>query len=69
MQLRLAFQTTKKGPLTMMEYIQKLKHISDSLAAIGELVLENDQILQLLSGLRVEYIPIVASLTTKDDDL
>ena len=27
MQLRLAFQTTKKGPLTMMEYIQKLTHL------------------------------------------
>ncbi|RVW25398.1 Retrovirus-related Pol polyprotein from transposon RE1 [Vitis vinifera] len=69
MQLRLAFQTTKKGSLTMMEYIQKLKHISDSLAAIGEPVLEKDQILQLLSGLGAEYNPIVASLTARDDDI
>ena len=30
---------------------------------------ENDQILQLLSGLRAEYNPIVASLTARDDDL
>ena len=69
MQLRLAFQTTKKGPLTMMEYIQKLKHISDSLATIGELVPEKDQILQLLSGLGAECNPIVASLIARDDDL
>ena len=53
----------------MMEYIQKLKHIFDSLATIGELVLEKDQIIQLLSGLGVEYNPIVASLTARDDDL
>ena len=68
MQLRLAFQTTKKGPLTMMEYIQKLKHIYDILVAIGEQVPKNDQMLQLLSGLGTEYNPIVASLTARDDN-
>ena len=30
---------------------------------------ENDQILQLLSGLGVEYNPIMASLIARDDDL
>ena len=30
---------------------------------------EKDQILQLLSGLGVEYNPIMASLTARDDDL
>ena len=53
----------------MMEYIQKLKHIFDSLATIGEPVPEKDQILQLLSGLRAEYNPIVASLIARDDGL
>ena len=53
----------------MMEYIQKLKHISYSLATIREPVPEKDQILQLLSGLGAEYNPIMASLTARDDDL
>ncbi|RVW33351.1 hypothetical protein CK203_085317 [Vitis vinifera] len=37
MQLRLAFQTTRKGSLPIMEYILKMKTITYSLAAIGEL--------------------------------
>ncbi|KAJ9678066.1 hypothetical protein PVL29_022832 [Vitis rotundifolia] len=44
MQLSLAFETTRKGSLTMMEYILKLKTLSDNLATIGKPVVENDQI-------------------------
>ena len=46
-----------------MEYILKLKMITDNLAAIGEPISERDQELQFLSGLGVEYNPIVASIT------
>ncbi|KAL6317024.1 hypothetical protein AAG906_026780 [Vitis piasezkii] len=69
MQLRLAFQTTRKGSLPIMEYILKMKTIRDSLAAIGEPVAEHDQILQLLAGLEADYNPIIASLTAHEDDL
>ncbi|KAJ9675317.1 hypothetical protein PVL29_024318 [Vitis rotundifolia] len=69
MQLRLEFQTTRKGSLSMMEYILKLKMIIDNLAVIGEPISERDQVLQLLGGLGVEYNPIVASLTSREDDL
>ena len=50
MQLRLEFQTIKKGGDTMMEYILKVKTITDNLAAIREPVKERDQILQILGG-------------------
>ena len=69
MQLRLEFQTIKKGGDTMMEYILKVKTITDNLAAIGEPVKERDQILQILGGLGPEYNSIVASLTSRDEDL
>ena len=62
MQLRLEFQTIRKGSLSMMEYILRIKNISNNLAAIGESVSEMDQILQLLAGLRANYNSIVASL-------
>ena len=39
----------------MMEYILKVKTITDNLAAIGEPVKERDQILQILGGLGHEY--------------
>ena len=45
MQLRLEFQTIRKGSLSMMEYILEIKNISNNLATIGESVSERDQIL------------------------
>ena len=53
----------------MMEYILRIKNIFDNLAAIRESVSERDQILQLFAGLRADYNFIVASLTTREDDL
>ena len=55
MQLRLAFQITRKGSLSMMEYILKLKMLTDNLATIGELVSESDPVLQLLRGPGADY--------------
>ena len=59
----------KKDDNTMAEYVLKMKTIVDNLAAIDEPVKEIDQILQILGGLGPEYNSIVASLTTREDDL
>jgi hypothetical protein len=40
MQLRLELQSTKKGSLSMIDYIIKVKEVADSLVAIGEPVSE-----------------------------
>ena len=69
MQLQFEFQTTQKRSLSMMEYILKLKMITDNPAVIGEPISERDQELQFLSGLGVEYNPIVASITAREYDL
>ena len=53
----------------MMEYILKMKNVSNNLSAVGEPVKEIDQILQLLGGLGLKYNAIVASLTTRDEEL
>ena len=53
----------------MLEYILKIKTISDNLAVIREPVKETDHILQLLGGLGSKYNSIVASLTAREDDL
>ena len=53
----------------MMEYILKLKSLADNLAAIGELVTNRDQILQLLGGLGADYNSIVASFTAREDEM
>ena len=63
------FQTTKKNSLSMMDYFLKFKTLSDNLAAAGGPVSKKDHILQILGGLGVDYNPIVASLTAREDDL
>ena len=53
----------------MMEYILKMKTVSDNLTVVGEPIKEIDQIVQLLGGVGSEYNAIVASLTTMDEEL
>ena len=69
MQLWLEFQTNRKGIMSMMEYLLKVKIIADNLAAIGELISEKDQVLQILRRLGVDYSLIVASITAREDDI
>ena len=69
MQLRLEFQTAKKDGDTMMQYLLRMKSITDNLVATGEAEKDQDHILQILGGLGPEYNSIVASLTTRGEDL
>ncbi|KAL5569233.1 hypothetical protein UlMin_025808 [Ulmus minor] len=69
MQLRLQLQTTRKNSMSMMEYTMKLKSFSDSLAAIGEPVSEQDQIMNLLGGLGADYNVVVISINVRDDKI
>ncbi|KAL5548887.1 hypothetical protein UlMin_004118 [Ulmus minor] len=69
MQLRLQLQTTRKNSMSMMEYTMKLKSFSDSLAAIGEPVSEQDQIMNLLGGLGADYNAVVTSINVRDDKI
>jgi len=62
MQLRLELQSTKKGSMTMIDYIMKVKAAADSLAAIGEPVSEQDQVMNLLGGLGSDYNAVVTAI-------
>ncbi|KAL5766775.1 hypothetical protein ACOSP7_001258 [Xanthoceras sorbifolium] len=44
-----------------------MKGISDSLAAAGQVMTEQDLVLSVLSGLGVEYDPVVIYLTARQD--
>ncbi|KAG6769080.1 hypothetical protein POTOM_024696 [Populus tomentosa] len=69
MQLRLELQSTKKGSLPMIDYIMKVKGAADSLAAIGEPVSEQDQIINLLRGLGSDYNAVVTAINIRDDKI
>ncbi|KAG6736073.1 hypothetical protein POTOM_061231 [Populus tomentosa] len=51
MQLRLELQSIKKGSLSMINYIMKVKRAADNLAIIGESVSKQDQVMNLFGGL------------------
>nr|CDH30699.1 putative Ty1-copia-like retrotransposon [Cercis chinensis] len=69
MELRLQLQTTRKGGLSVMDYMLRIQHICDHLRAIGESVSIDDQVMAVLAGLGSEYNPIVASITSRLDSI
>ena len=69
MQLRLELQSTKKGSLFMIDYIMKVKGAADNLSAIGEPILEQDQVMNLLGGLGSEYNAVVTAINIRYDKI
>ncbi|KAG6743525.1 hypothetical protein POTOM_052224 [Populus tomentosa] len=69
MQLRLELQSTKKGSMTMIDYIMKVKAAADSLVAIREPVSEQDQVMNLLGGLGSDYNAVVTAINIRDDKI
>ncbi|RVW36198.1 Retrovirus-related Pol polyprotein from transposon RE2 [Vitis vinifera] len=59
-ELRTKLQTLKKDGLSTSEYIQRLKSICNSLAAIGEPVSEKDHLIYLFNGLDQFSYPAMA---------
>ena len=58
------FQTTKKETLSISTYFCKMKELANSLILVGSFVFDEDFILQLLSGLPLEYDAIIASINS-----
>ena len=69
MELRLHLQTIRKGGLSMLDYMLRICNICDNLIAIGELVLEQDQIMAILGGLGPEYNPFVVTITSRAEPI
>ena len=51
----------------MIDYIMKIKSTADSLAAIGEPIYDQDQVMNLLGHLGTDYNVVVTTLNTRDD--
>ncbi|KAJ8622015.1 hypothetical protein MRB53_030544 [Persea americana] len=64
-QLKSQLQTIKKGSLSIDEYVKKIKHIVDSLAAVCSPVDDEDIIIYTLNGLPPEYGPFRTSIRTR----
>ena len=66
-ELRTKLQTLKKDGLSAGEYIQRLKSICNSIAAIGEPVSEKGHLIYLFNGLDCEYNSFVTSIQIRSD--
>jgi len=66
-QLRTQLQNTRKGNMSISDYLLKIKLAIDALIAIGSFVSINDHIEYIFDGLTEEYDPFVASITIRKD--
>ena len=69
LQLKQQFQTLKKGGLSITEYLDKMKGISDALEAIRQPVMEFDLCNQILNGLGPEYDSVHTAIATRDSPI
>ncbi|CAL9029522.1 unnamed protein product, partial [Prunus brigantina] len=69
LQLKAHLQTIKKGSLTMLEYIQQIKTIADSLAAAGSPLANSDFITHILQGLPTEYDALSTFIRVRSEPL
>ncbi|KZV26181.1 hypothetical protein F511_06348 [Dorcoceras hygrometricum] len=69
MQYKLQLQTLKKGNLSMKDYLGKMKGYIDILAACGNSIPEDDQILHILGGVGPEYESVVVHVTSRVESL
>jgi gag-polypeptide of LTR copia-type len=63
-ELRHKLQNTFKGASPCLEYIQKIQHVADELAFIGEPVSDEDLHMYILQGLGPEFDPFVVAVQT-----
>ncbi|KAL5764667.1 hypothetical protein ACOSQ2_017261 [Xanthoceras sorbifolium] len=56
---------TRKGSMSINEYVMKMKGFSKDLAAAGQLLSTNDVVSSVLGGLGHEYDPVVVTITAK----
>jgi hypothetical protein len=65
MQVHYQLATSKKGTSSVTNYFQKMKLMSDTMAAIGQPL----NVSYLLASLRSEFDPFVTFVTTRVDPL
>uniref|UniRef100_A0A803NGE1 Retrovirus-related Pol polyprotein from transposon TNT 1-94 n=1 Tax=Cannabis sativa TaxID=3483 RepID=A0A803NGE1_CANSA len=69
LQLQNLLQTTKKGSLSIEDYILKMIQHADGLAAAGQPLNDDDLVLYILGGLRSEYEAVIVNLTSRSESL
>ncbi|KAK6151862.1 hypothetical protein DH2020_014497 [Rehmannia glutinosa] len=67
--LRSLLQSTKKGDLSVEDYILKMVGIADSLQAAGKHIPDDDLVSYILAGFGSEFESVVVNLQSRDETL
>ena len=69
LQIKGLLQSTKKGNLSIDEYLLKMKRFADTLLEAGDPVSDENLCLYILGGLGSEYESVVVALTNRSEQL
>jgi hypothetical protein len=69
MQICMQLATIQKKDLSIANYYRRVKRLSDTLAAIGKRLEDEELISYLLCGLDLDYDPLITSITTCADTI
>ncbi|KAI4332160.1 hypothetical protein L6164_017090 [Bauhinia variegata] len=69
MQIRWTLQTSTKGALSILEYVEKKRQLADTLAAIQNPIPEDDLVNCILYGLDADYRAFHIAITTRRDPI
>jgi hypothetical protein len=65
---RIALATTKKGDLSIADYINKMHNLGDEMATVGKLIDDDDDLISyILTGLDYDYNLVITTLIVKDN--
>ena len=66
---RIALATTKKGNLSMAEYVAKMRSLADEIASAGKAIDDDELVSYILAGLDFDYNPIVSALVVRTEPI
>ena len=69
LQLCFQLQSTKKGDMSIQDYILRMRGIANSLNSTGLLLTDDEFLLYILGGLSSKYDPVVVNLTFRLESL
>lgn len=66
---RLALATAQKGSQSITEYVGKMRTLGDEMAATGKLIDNDELLMYILTGLDMEFNPVVTSLLSRKESV
>jgi hypothetical protein len=69
MNVRLALTTTKKGNMSITDYVVKMKGLADKMAAVGKALDDDELAAHICNGLDADYNSVVTSVTARTDSI